>query len=228
MNEISRASVYMQPSIAEFEYPRRDLPPNVRFIGMMPAEPPAGWVAPDFWHELDGKRPIIHVTQGTLANQKPDLITPALAGLAGEDMLVVVSTGGRAVESLGLGSLPANARIATFLSYPELLPKTTVMVTNGGYGGVQIALSHGVPPVVAGTSEDKPEVAARVAWAGVGVNLKTATPKPEAVRRAVRTVLRDPGYRERAQALARRYREHDALQSAMALVEESAMRRAKA
>ena len=96
------------------------------------------------------------------------------------------------------------------------------MVTNGGYGGVQIGLSHGVPLVVAGTTEDKPEVAARVAWTGAGVNLRTAKPKPQAVRRAVRSVLSDPGYRERAQALARRYREHDALASAIALVEESA------
>jgi len=225
MNVISRASVYMQPSIAEFEYPRRDLPANVRFIGMMPAEPPAGWVAPDFWPELDSGRPVIHITQGTVANEKPELIAPALEGLAGEDVLVVVSTGKRPVESLGLHSVPANARIATFLSYPELLPKTAVMVTNGGYGGVQIALSHGVPLVVAGTTEDKPEVAARVAWAGAGLHLRTAAPKPEAVRRAVRTVLGDPAYRERAQALARRYREHDALATAVALVEESAARR---
>ena len=36
------------------------------------------------------------------------------------------------------------------------------MLTNGGYGGVQYALAHGVPLVVAGDTEDKPEVAARV------------------------------------------------------------------
>jgi hypothetical protein len=51
-----------------------------------------------------------------------------------------------------------------------------VMVTNGGYGGVQMALSYGVPLVVAGASEDKPEVGARVAWSGAGLNLKTGKP----------------------------------------------------
>ena len=65
-----------------------------------------------------------------------------------------------------------------------LLPKVDVMVTNGGYGAVQRALSMGVPLVVAGNTEDKPEVAARVAWAGAGVNLKTGT--PETGRRARR------------------------------------------
>ena len=49
-----------------------------------------------------------------------------------------------------------------------LLPKTDVFLTNGGYGGVQLALRHGLPIVVTGGQEDKPEVAARVAWAGVG------------------------------------------------------------
>ena len=35
---------------------------------------------------------------------------------------------------------PRNARAATYLPYDELLPRTDVYVTNGGYGGVQYAL----------------------------------------------------------------------------------------
>ena len=63
------------------------------------------------------------------------------------------------------------------------------MVTNGGYGGVQQALANGVPLVVAGDSEDKPEVAAHVQWSGTGVNLHTGRPSPAMVARAVRRVL---------------------------------------
>ena len=55
---------------------------------------------------------------------------------------VVVATGGRPPDSLRLRNVPSNARVGTFLSYPELLPKTSVMVTNGGYGGVQMALAQ--------------------------------------------------------------------------------------
>lgn len=222
MNMISRATVYMQPSVPGFEYPRRDLPSNLEFIGPMPAEAPSHWVAPDFWHELSAGKPVIHVTQGTLANDKPDLIAPALAGLANEDVLVVVTTGGRPIASLGLSDVPRNARISTFLSYPELLPKTAVMVTNGGYGGVQQALCHGIPLVVGGASEDKPEVAARVAWAGVGINLRTAKPKPAAVRHAVRRLRDEPSFKQRARAIAAEYAAHDALPRAVAIVEQHA------
>jgi UDP:flavonoid glycosyltransferase YjiC (YdhE family) len=141
------------------------------------------------------------VTQGTIANRDHrQVIAPSLDGLADEDVLVVVSTGGRPLDSLP--PLPPNARAAEYLPYDDLLPKVDVYVTNGGYGGVQYALRHGVPIVTSGGKEDKPEVGARVAWSGVGLRLKSETPSPRAVRSAVRRVLDDPGYRSRAQAIA--------------------------
>ena len=220
LNAGDRATVYMQPSIPSFEHRRSDLPHNVRFIGMIPADAPRGWEAPAFWHELDGTRSIVHVTQGTIANAAPTLIAPALEGLAKEDVLVVVATGGRAPDSIGLRNVPRNARIGTFLSYPDLLPKTSVMVTNGGYGGVQMALACGVPLVVAGTSEDKLEVATRVACSGAGLNLKTAVPTPEQVRTAVHTLLHESSYRDRARALAAEYARYDAVKLAVRSIEE--------
>jgi UDP:flavonoid glycosyltransferase YjiC (YdhE family) len=61
------------------------------------------------------------------------------------------------------------------------------VITNAGFGGVQLALAHGIPLVAAGGSEDKPEVAARVAWTGAGLDSSTATPTPHRLRDAVRT-----------------------------------------
>jgi UDP:flavonoid glycosyltransferase YjiC (YdhE family) len=93
-------------------------------------------------------------------------------------------------------------RLERFIPHDVLLPHVDAMVTNGGYGGVQQALAHGVPLVVAGNSEDKPEVAARVQWSGAGINLHTGRPSQAMVARAVRRVLTRPSYRERAAALA--------------------------
>ena len=71
---------------------------------------------------------------------------------------------------------------------------------------MQRALSAGVPLVVAGNTEDKPEVAARVAWSGAGVNLRTGTPTPGVVRTAVREVLNDARYLQRARPIRSRVR----------------------
>jgi MGT family glycosyltransferase len=199
---------FLQLSPAEFEYPRSDLAPNLRFVGTVLPPAPGAPVLPEWWHELDGERPVVHVSQGTIDNKDfGRLVRPTLDALAGRDVLVVVATGGRPVGELG--DLPANARAAEFLPYDALLPKTDVFVTNAGFGGTQYALSHGVPMVAAGDTEDKPEVSMRVAWAGVGVNLRTGTPTASAIGRAVDRILADPSFRRRASPLAARIADVD-------------------
>jgi len=193
------ADAIAQFTVPSFEYPRSDAPANLRFFGPVSRLAPSSIPLPEWWHEVDGSRPVVHVTQGTVANLDfGELVRPTLDGLAGEDVLVVVSTGGRPVSELG--PLPANARAAEMLPYPELMARTDVFVTNGGYGGLHYAFESGVPVVVAGDTEDKPETAARVAWSGTGMDLRTGTPSADAVRDAVRTILADGRY---AQASAR-------------------------
>lgn len=190
---------FLQLGPASLEYPRSDLTPNVRFVGALPTD--GGAALPEWWSDLDGSRPVVHVTQGTIDNHDLDrLIRPTIAALANDDVLVVVSMGGRPVE--GLGVVPDNVRIADYLPYDALLRLTDIVVTNGGFGGVQAALAAGVPLVVAGDTEDKPEVAARIGWSGAGVNLRTGTPAPDAVGSAVRAVLADSGSRARARQIA--------------------------
>jgi UDP:flavonoid glycosyltransferase YjiC (YdhE family) len=59
--------------------------------------------------------------------------------------------------------------------------------------------------VVAGTTEEKMAVSARVTWAGVGVARRTDTPSAEQVSAAVADVLGLPAYRERARELQAHY-----------------------
>ena len=195
----------MQLTIPSFEFPRDVIPPSVDFVGTPPLIPNQAPLPP--WsHELDGSRKVVLVTQGTVANHNFGLlIAPTLAALANEpDVLVVVTAGGRPVEAIP-GSIPANARLASYLPFEWLLPKVDVFVTNGGYGSVNQAMSFGIPLVTAGLTEDKAGVNARVAWSGVGIDLATNEPTPDALRGAIRTVLDQPGYRLRASQMATEY-----------------------
>ena len=194
------AEAIAQFTVPEFEYPRSDAPSNLHFVGPISATGSQAPLPP-WWDEIDGSRPVVHVTQGTIANRDyRQIIAPTLSALAEDDVLVVVSTGGRPLETLP--PLPASARAATYLPYEDLLPKTDVYVTNGGYGGVQYALRYGLPIVTSSGHEDKPEVAGRIAWSGVGRRINTETPSPHDVGAAVRAVLQEPGYRVKAQAIA--------------------------
>lgn len=191
--------LYLQLSPAGFDYPRSDLPPVVHHVGMPVPAPPPGWVPPAWWDE-PSDRPLVVVTQGTVATDPGELLRPALAGLAGEPVRVVALTGGPGADAFA--PVPANARVAGWLPYGPLFRRASAVVSNGGFGGVQIALGHGLPLVVSGRTEDKPEVCARVAWSGVGIDLRSRRPSPAAVRDAVREVLATPAYASRAGALA--------------------------
>ncbi|MGI5442938.1 glycosyltransferase [Streptomyces shenzhenensis] len=118
--------------------------------------------------------------------------------------------------------MPANVRVGGYVPFDALLPYASVLVTNGGYGGVHQALRHGVPLVVGGDGEDKPEVAARVQWSGAGLDLRTGQPSPEAVRDAVLAVLGEPGYHARAAGLRAEIERHDALDAIAEVVARAA------
>ena len=189
---VALPDAFMQLTVPGFEFPRRDLPPSVHFVGALPIIPNQAPIPP--WaHELDGSRKVVFVTQGTLANHDfGQLVTPTLAALANEpDVLVVVTAGGRSVDDIP-GPIPSNVRVASYLPFEWILPKADVFVTNGGYGSVNQALSFGVPLVTAGLTEDKADVNAHVAWFGVGIDLKTNDPTQEALQAAVRNVLDKP------------------------------------
>lgn len=196
--DVLATDLFLQPTVEAFEYPRPDLPPQVRFVG--PLLPADGGALPAWWPDVLAARaagtPVVLITQGTLATDPQDLIAPAVAAIERMNVLAIVTTSAQRPR------WPSNARVAPFVPYRSVLAVASAMITNGGYGGVQMALAHGVPLIVAGGSEEKPEIARRVAWSGTGVDLRTSRPSARKVARALRRVLREPSFASRARTMA--------------------------
>ena len=215
----------LQPMVPGFEYPVSNMPKQLHFIGALLPDPPRSFVPPAWWDDVLGSdRPIVLVTQGTIATNVDELIRPTLEALASEDVWVIATTGGKTAAELGF-PIPANAVVEPFVPFVTLMPHVDVYVTNGGYGGICIALSQGVPVISAGTTEDKMEVGNRVTYCGVGLNLRTNRPTAEQVRVAVREVMTRPAYADRARAIQADLARHDAAQEAAALLEQLARTR---
>jgi UDP:flavonoid glycosyltransferase YjiC (YdhE family) len=202
--------MFLQMTVPGLEYAEACLPPSVKLIGTAPSQVQACSL-PAWWSEVDAAkaagRPVVFVTQGTVARNLEDLVYPTLDALADSNALIIATAGKQGEHTKPF--VTPNAYMADYLPYEQILPYVNVMITNGGYGGVQQALRHGVPLVIAGTSEDKAEVAARVAWAGAGINLKTDRPATQDVSEAVTTVLREGRFRRAAMTLSQQYRELD-------------------
>lgn len=213
--------VFLQPSVPGFDFPCMELPANLHFIGALPQQA-AGPLSHALAAAVGSQRRIVLVTQGTVANHDlSQLIAPTLAALAGrEDLLILVATGGKPVAAIPM-PLPANALAAEFLPFDALMPHIDLLVTNGGYGAVTQALTHGVPVIAAGTTEDKQDVNARIAWCRVGLDLRTDTPTVDQLRCAIDSVLDDDSYRERAQALADEFATYQSEQSLCDLLQRA-------
>jgi UDP:flavonoid glycosyltransferase YjiC (YdhE family) len=197
-------------TVPGFEFARSDAPDTLHLVGNLTPRQAPDWQPPAWWTDLDGSRPVVVVTQGTMANRDlSQLIEPALTGLADLDVTVVAALG-RETGALSV-PLPANARAAEFIPFGALLPKAAAFITNGGAGGIHQALAAGVPVIAAGVTEDKPANAARVAYHGLGIDLHTATPAPEDLAAATETVLKDTVIRDSVQRLAKVYAAHDAV-----------------
>jgi len=214
---VKKSDIYLQFTAEEFEYPIPDKAGNLQFIGPLVPKIIDQTEAPKWLKSIDGSRPVLFVTQGTLANEDfGQLVGPTIEAFAGEDVEVIVTGGGGDVS--GLKRSP-NVHIERYLPYHLVLPKTDVFITNGGYNGVQQALSFGVPVVAGGATEDKPFVCARVAWSGTGIDLKTANPTPQQVKDAVKQILEKPQYRERAREMEKVFAQHNALETVVKVIE---------
>jgi UDP:flavonoid glycosyltransferase YjiC (YdhE family) len=215
---LTSPQLHLLGSTPGMEFPRRRWPKHVHFVGPLLPPPPPPRDLPRWWPELDRGRTIVHITQGTIAVDPKVLTRPAMRGLADLDALVVVTT----PDPGDLPRVPRNVRVASFIPHGLLLPRVDVMVTNGGFQGVKMALAHGVPMVIAPWGNDQPDIAARLAWAGAAVNLGVRKPRPEAVGDAVATVLGDPGYRRAAERIRDEFAEYGNGHRAVPLLERLA------
>ncbi|MDR7084435.1 UDP:flavonoid glycosyltransferase YjiC (YdhE family) [Arthrobacter ginsengisoli] len=220
----------IQTGTASLDFPRRNVNPKVHYVGaLLPhraesdlgpdtATAPAADARQATASDRSYARTVV-VTQGTVDNRDPaKLMIPTIEALKDTDTRIIVATGGRGTDELRRRYPLRNVVVEDYVDFARVFPSTDVFVTNGGFGGVLLSLSHGVPLVTAGLNEGKSDVNARVEYAGVGVNLKTETPSSAALRSAVDTVLGDPSWRARAQAMRGQFEVEDSAGAAVEVI----------
>ncbi|WP_232540823.1 glycosyltransferase [Spirosoma endbachense] len=207
---IRQPDLYLQSGVPAFEYPRSDISPNVHFVGpMLPYsnghKHPFKQVA-----EVEQYKRVVLVTQGTVERDPEKIIIPTLEAYKGDsETLVIATTGGSQTAELRARFPQKNLIIEDFIDFNAVMPYAHVYVTNGGYGGVMLAIQNNLPMVIAGVHEGKNEIAARVGYFKLGVNLKTETPKQEQVRQGVEQVLANETYRQQVRRMGLEFRQYN-------------------
>jgi MGT family glycosyltransferase len=173
-------------------------PDHTHFIRHVDAEPP-GARLPEWVRRLPD-RPVVLASLGTVFNKTPGVLEAIVAALADEKANVIVAIG-RDEDPARFGPQPDHVRLESYLPQPLMLEHCDVFVTHGGFNSVKEALGAGVPMVVVPISADQPYSAERCAELGVARMIDPVERTPEAISEAVRQVLTEPSYRERAREI---------------------------
>jgi len=118
-----------------------------------------------------------------------------------------------------LGDLPGDPVVVGYAPQLELVRRSTLTISHGGLNTALESLAWGVPMVVLPVTYDPPGVGARVEWSGGGQSIPVGRLTVDRLRDAVRSVLGDPAYRERAGRLQSSIEAADGLNRAADLIE---------
>jgi MGT family glycosyltransferase len=167
-----------------------------------------------------GDEPLVLVAPSTAHDSDNHLVRTALQALAGEPVRVVATTN-RVVPQRPI-DVPANATLVDWLSYSQLMPAASLVISHGGHGTVARALASGTPVLISPFTGDMSETAMRIAWSRTGLSLPWRLCRPAPLRWAARRILGDRSFTDRAAEITAWDRKHDGAARGAELVERLA------
>lgn len=206
---VHSSTLMLQSGTQGFEYRRSELGKNIRFIG--PLLPAVKNSNRQQWYnrKLAEFDKVVLITQGTVEKDISKLLVPTLEAFRNSNKLVIVTTGGSNTAEIRKKYPDENFIIEDFIPFNEVMPYADVYITNGGYGGVMLAIQNQLPMVVAGVNEGKNEIAARVGYFNLGINLHTENPLPVQIKNSVEKLLTDASYRSHVKQLCNEFSQYN-------------------
>ena len=146
----------------------------------------------------EGRRPLIYITLGTILNRRLRFFQNCAAAFRELDVELVMSVGS-SVDLRGLEGLPPHMRAFSSVDQIDILSRADVCIFHGGMNTITECLMLGVPMVILPQTFDNFANAARVTELGAGITLRGS--RPETLREAVLSVLKEPAFAAAAAAL---------------------------
>jgi MGT family glycosyltransferase len=197
--QFDRAGRVLVLTCEAFDFPARQLPQNVRYVGPQLDEPV--WVKP--WRSpwpTDHPDPLVVVGFSTTPqNQAPVLqkVIEALGGLRVRGLMTV----GPAIDPTAFEA-PANVVVRPSVAHAQVFPQASAVITHAGHGTVIRALRYGIPLVCLPMGRDQHDDAARVVAHAAGLRLSPKASVLE-IREAIQRVVELPRFSDGARKLAR-------------------------
>lgn len=181
--------------------------------------------SPDWLNDLSN-RPTVYATLGTAYNKDLERFRATIDALGPEPVNLILTTNdiepALFTDIVRQQPRPEAIRIERYLPQSLILPHCDLVFSHGGLGTVRAAMAHGLPQVVMPIAADQPDNARRCAELGIGETIAPDQRNTPAIRAAVMTILNNPSYRERAQAVQREFLALPDIHDAVRLMERCA------
>lgn len=183
---------------ATFDFASPYLPPHIRYVGPVLDDPQwaEGWTPP--W-AAENRDPLVLVGFSSTFQDQGQALRNVVEALATLRVRALVTLG----EMLPKGEVQSTGSVVVVRSAPhvEVLKHASAAITHCGHGTTMKALAAGVPMVCMPMGRDQDDTAARVVHAGAGIRLKPSA-NPDAIARALQTVLDEDRFRSSARRLS--------------------------
>ncbi|HVF64134.1 MAG TPA: nucleotide disphospho-sugar-binding domain-containing protein [Casimicrobiaceae bacterium] len=175
--------------------PLVNAPAHHRFVGPVTWSPAVA--RPPWWDRVMAGEAPIYVSFGSSGpSTSPAMIIEAAASLKRP---IVVATAGRRIE--GLATVP-DLYVADYVDGDAMASKACAVIGNGGSPTTHQALVHGVPVVGIAGNLDQYLNMSYVERFGAGVLIRSDRAAAAPIARALRRVVEEASFRERARAFA--------------------------
>lgn len=201
----------------EFDYERRDLPPNIHYVGPLLLGARADEQLPPWAQGRDRRRPLVHIAETSLPHRGM-LSMLAVRALISSGFDVSIAVGARG-EGGPLDSAEPHLHVDQWLPHSLLLPICDVVVCGGGAGTVFGALAAGVPVVVVPSESDQYETAQRVVASGAGISVPQTRCSPSRLLDAVQRVYSNGSFRANTRRLAAAFKSYGGASRAADVIE---------
>ncbi|MDK9495419.1 activator-dependent family glycosyltransferase [Streptomyces katrae] len=155
------------------------------------------------WLWKQPEKPRVALTMGLSATEVYDGYTidtrDVLDSLADLDIELVATIADS--EKAALGPVPGNVRLVPYAPIHHLAPTCSAFIHHGGAATLATVARHAVPHLSLTYHWDQPMLGRLITGQGAGLDMHTSEATGENVRAAVRRLLDEPRFTERAAAL---------------------------
>jgi MGT family glycosyltransferase len=197
-DQIRAADVYMLGTSRAFDFPLKQMPEQICYIGPQLDEP--AWAEP--WKSpwpVDDRRPMIAVGFSTTFQNHASALQNVVDAAATFPVKTLVTLGQISKDEVRTAG---NTVLVPSAPHNAFMKEASVVVTHGGHGTVLRALMHRRPMLIMPHGRDQQENAIRVTERGAGICLPSTASHGE-IADALRQLLQDPSYATAAAKLGR-------------------------